>query len=140
MLFVLPVGESQKFRIALRRFCFRRSAMGSAKNSAATMTQPKNHRSTRNSNMLGWALDTWDTIAYWTLLIGAILGGIGVALTAFSSWVTMKTSSIIQTQADQKIAEAKSHGEKAHEQAKAAQLEQEKIKNENLQLSINLEK
>jgi hypothetical protein len=104
--------------------------------------------------MWGWSLETWEAIAYWTLLVGAILGGAAVALTAFSSWVTIKTSAIIQREADQKIAEAKERGDEAHEQAskaderaataskqaEAARLEQEKIRKENLELSIALEK
>jgi hypothetical protein len=104
--------------------------------------------------MWKWTLETWDTIAYWTLVWGAILVGFGVALTAFSSLVTVKTSAIVQREADQKIVEAKARGEEAHEQAsraderaaaasaqaEAARLEQEKIRKENLELSISLQK
>lgn len=111
-------------------------------------------RPARDLIMWRWPLEIWDAIAYWTLLVGAILGGIAVALTALSSWITIKTSAIVQREADQKITEAKTRGDEAHEraskaderaaaasaQAEAARLEQEKIRKENLELSIALEK
>jgi hypothetical protein len=114
----------------------------------------QNTNQTKASIMWGWPLEWWDSIAYWTLIAGAISGGLAVALTAFSSWITIKTSAIVQRDADEKIAIARARGDEAHEQAskaderaaaasaqaEAARLEQDKIRKENLELSISLEK
>jgi hypothetical protein len=80
----------------------------------------QNTNQTKASIMWGWPLEWWDSIAYWTLIAGAISGGLAVALTAFSSWITIKTSAIVQRDADEKIAIARARGDEAHEQASKA--------------------
>lgn len=91
--------------------------------------------------MWGWPLAVWDNVAFWTLVGGSILAGLGVALTGFSSIISLKTASITQSIADSKIADASLESARAAEKAAVAteataklNLQAEQLRNDNLAL------
>lgn len=67
--------------------------------------------------MWGWPLDVWDNVAFWTLVWGSVLAGIGIALTGFSSFVSLRTSGLVQQEADRKIADARAISDQANASA-----------------------
>jgi hypothetical protein len=84
-------------------------------------TQPSNSVLVRKQHgMWGWPLDFWDDVAFWTLAIGSVFAGIGIALTGFSSFVSLRASAVAQLQAEEKIADARSRGEQAQTEAAKA--------------------
>lgn len=70
--------------------------------------------------MWGWPLAVWDNVAFWTLVAGSILAAAAVALTGFSSFISLKTAGITQSIADEKIAAATARGEAARADAAKA--------------------
>jgi hypothetical protein len=70
--------------------------------------------------MWGYSLAFWDAVVLWTLVVGMACGAFAVFLTGLSSFISMKTSAILQEDSRIAIENAQSEGRRAGEAASKA--------------------
>jgi hypothetical protein len=78
--------------------------------------------------VLGFSLPFWQSVFFWATVIAAIASGIGVTAAFVSAMVGYQISDMVQSEADQRIADAHERASALEKEAADARLETERLK------------